>query len=161
MRQGFAIAFFISMVTTSAIAQQVLTLDMRPDENCHFQPEKEESCVKFFGCFVQDGVWFSGTSRGWNAGQIDLTASDGETCTGVFSYRSVLDMGKAELNCSSRDTTELTFFNRGDDLNVVTGTGVSADGQRVQMWAGERVADYIAQTVDGPLTCGDLVIELR
>lgn len=161
MRFRFAIAFLPSLMFGPALAEEVVVVDTRPDADCAYTPESEDNCVRFVGCFFNDGVWFKGESRGWSGGEVTLEAADGDTCRGAFTYRSVLDMGKSTIVCRKRAELEMSFFVRDKDRNVISGTGVSPGGVRAQMWAGADLAGYFAETRDAPVTCGDVTLDIR
>ena len=140
------------------LAASDVSISMAATEACGPKPEDPSNCAPVFGCFASEGVWFVGEARGWSEGSVTVRASSGLICEGSFDYRQMIDMGRTVITCSDGDEIPMSFFNRGGDSGVVTGTGVSENGRRVQMWAGVNAPAFLRDRTGGDVAevrCGE------
>lgn len=113
---------------------------------CTYLDQDDASCVRFAGC-VNDGVaHFFGTSIGWHKGTLHGQNSNGAICKGEWTFNNFIRKGQGTMACEDGRSARISFFARSKEIHVITGVAISDQGDRMSMWTGANLLEYLEQT---------------
>ncbi|MBZ4021321.1 hypothetical protein CKO11_02450 [Rhodobacter sp. TJ_12] len=123
--------------------------------------ETVENCARILACVGDSGLWFAGRAIGRGAGVLKGALSDGETCGGTWTERNWFGAGQADVTCSNGASGRVYFTYQDRWTGTATGNGTLSDGNRIEMWSGNRVPEFLENTTGKPaLPCGEAAIPI-
>lgn len=117
---------------------------------CENIPDGQKNCVRVLACIGDQGLYFDGQARGWDAGRVAGTISNGTACTGTWTADGPLGMGMGKMTCSGGLEVGVLYYNQDNATGTVIGRGSDSLGQPVQIWSGQNVLSYL--TPDGAVS---------
>ena len=123
--------------------------------------EGTDNCARVLACVGDDGIWFAGRAFGRGNGDLSGAMSNGTACTGRWTERNWFGAGQADVTCTNGQTGRVYFTYQDRWTGTATGNGEMSGGQRIEMWSGNRVPEFLQNTTGKPaLPCGDAAIPI-
>lgn len=149
----------ICMFSTVAQAQTLSLPGMSPEQpapapTCENVPYSQDNCVRALACLGNDGLYFDGLVRGWNAGGITGALSDGTACVGRWTSEGLGGTGLAWLECGGGLTAEVIYYTQDNDTGTAIGYGKDNLGRGVTAWSGINVLAFLTKDGVASLPCG-------
>ena len=144
--------FALLCSTFPAAAQDQMPCEVTPDTT---------SCSRVFACMGQSGRWFEGRAIGRGEGKLDGKTSDDAACTGSWTNANSLGVPQADFACDDGSKGSVFYYHQDEYTGTAIGRGLTEDGQAVEAWSGENVAEYFRRgspTSEALMHCGDSAI---
>lgn len=131
------------------------------DMTCVEDIGSTKSCAPMVGCVGRSGDYFTGRAIGWNEGTLEGQTRSGVMCSGGWEINQITGQGHAAFQCDNGTTGVATMTYQDMQTGTATGNGYTSDGDLLKIWSGHNIRQFLKDregSVDGTLTCGDVVV---
>ncbi|SOC09901.1 hypothetical protein SAMN05877809_10527 [Rhodobacter sp. JA431] len=160
----------LGLFATSVPAQELRPVQPKPADDrtaatelhapCEMT-EDSESCSRVLACVGESGLWFAGRAIGRGTGVLRGALSNGVTCGGTWTESNWFGAGQADVTCSNGETGRVYFTYQDRWTGTATGNGSMSGGNRIEIWSGNRVPEFLQNTTGQPaLPCGEAAIPI-
>ncbi|MEM7711025.1 MAG: hypothetical protein AAF264_09830, partial [Pseudomonadota bacterium] len=136
--------------------------DAPPVPVCENIPYDQANCVRVLACIGEDGLWFDGEARGWDAGTVTGQISDGTTCEGTWDLEGPGGAGQSRLACNGGLEIGVIYTQQHNETGTVIGSGIDSLERPIRVWSGLHVLRFLTPDgrVEARLPCGDVPIPI-
>lgn len=117
---------------------------------CKNIPGSQDNCVRVLACIGDQGLYFDGQARGWDAGPVTGEISNGVGCNGTWTADGPLDAGMGKMVCDDGLEIGVIYYTQDNETGTAIGRGSDSIGQPVEVWSGQNVLEYL--TPDGSVS---------